>query len=854
MNVNSRVMSATAALAVSVLFSVSSFAAADGTSVTGKVFDVNFTLNHRQHDKEGKGAFHGVLPVEVVENFSGWLATRTTTEYVNRGDEGYLRFQTFGDRSQFYVTGDITAITGRYKVVIEGRVSSGPLRFALRNAGAPYCSFALGEFSESSFARKVYYFDLKPPAGAPPENGYLARFFFYPPPVADIKRISLFRADGEEREPTAQLWRPAKDVKQFLRHTEFPLGLPAGWNVGRGDGEPHEVFSEPFQTNEPDKMNHVRVEGECAGDCKVTVFRDSNYAIANGSLNSTMRFKPISESSSYTLRISSKSPFALTRALAWGSGEKPPATPQTPRVFLAASGSIAEQTKVVFMDEPMKVRWMVKDASEGASLSVKVVDVYGRTRDAGRRSLAVGDSFGDMDVDVFRDMPLGCFRVEATVMKGESPVSQVEEIVLTRLRRPKYWGRDAPSSHFGAHFYDIDSACLLMKAAGVNWTRLHDCNTDVSGWYALEPEKGRWDFANSDRRIANYRRHHVKILAQLGTSPKWASNYDRLGLKRFGYFERYLRPRSNDDFLNYVRTFVSRNRGKIDSYFLWNEPWGAWWSQNKDVDIFGKANAGRDFGVLQSAVGRLLKREFPDVEFCGYNGYVDNSKWIDEVDSAVGAWDVSDNVDFHRYCDTALAVRADEPLADRGAFDGLRRRHSDFGKRKVFMTEGQGTSQGGGAVQRQYGGMYLHSLTWEPEARCDIVFRADATARYGVSLLAGGVDRIFLYAPFAYRALGIRTVYSSLVCTDGTAHPMLVAHAFMAQMLEDKKFVAKRPHGKDGVEFEFTGDGETVVAHSGLTKEEAMSLHAFDIFGNRITADTFMFGTLAWTIRKQRTH
>lgn len=853
MSVRFRVFAVAAVFAVSMLSAVPPVLAADAAAEPKKIFDIDFTQNHRQRDIDRKGSFHGVLPKEVIENFSGWLSTKTTTEYVNNGDEGYLRFSTFGARSQFYVTGDVPEIAGRYKVVIEGRVSvsSGPLRFALRNAGAPYTNFAIGEFSDRSFTRRVYYFDLKPPEDASSGSRYVARFFFYPPPEMDLKRISLYRADGEEREPTAQVLRPAKDVKQFFRHTEFPFGLPVGWSVGRGDGDPHEVFSEPFQTNEPDVMNHVRIEGTGAEDCKVSIFKDSWYIIANGKLNSTVKFKPAPESSSYTVRISSKSPFTLTRALAWGSGAEPPAVRDSARVFLAASGEIADQTKAVFTDEPMKVRWMVKDAPADASLSVKVVDVYGRTRNAGTVSLAAGDASGVMDVDVFKDMPLGSFRIEASVVRGSSAVSQVEEIVLARLHRPKYWGRDAQNSHFGAHFYDIDQACLLMKAAGINWTRFHDCNTDVSGWYALESEKGRWEFENSDRRIANYRRHHVKIFAQLGTSPKWASNYDRLGFKRFGYFERYLRPKSNIDFLNYVRTFVSRNRGKIDSYFLWNEPWGGWWSSNKDIGIFGKENAGRDFGVLQTAVGGLLKKEFPDVEFCGYNGYVGNAKWIDDVDSVAGAWNVSDNIDFHRYCDTALALNADEPVADCGAFDGLRRRHGDFAKRKVFMTEGQGTSPGSGAVPHQYGGMYLHTLTWKPESKEDVIYRADATARYSVSLIAGGVDRIFLYAPSSYRALGIKTVYSSLVCTDGTAHPMLVAHAFAALMLEDKKFVAKRPYGGYGVEFEFAGGGETVVAYSGLTKDEALGLRAYDIFGNRITAETFLPGTLAWVIKKR---
>ncbi len=121
--------------------------------------------------------------------------------------------------------------------------------------------------------------------------------------------------------------------------------------------------------------------------------------------------------------------------------------------------------------------------------------------------------------------------------------------LVYRLPRPKYWGQDAPNSAFGVHTTSTTRHCVMLKAIGVNWTRLHDAGLDYIGWYHLEPRKGQWEFR--DEPIHRYRKQHVMILGELGTAPPWASHHP--GYDVNGYFDRFYQPRDLDNYGNYVR-------------------------------------------------------------------------------------------------------------------------------------------------------------------------------------------------------------------------------------------------------------------------------------------------------------
>ena len=89
-------------------------------------------------------------------------------------------------------------------------------------------------------------------------------------------------------------------------------------------------------------------------------------------------------------------------------------------------------------------------------------------------------------------------------------------------------------------------------------------------WPDLEPNKGQWQFERLDRYVSLAQQHGTSILLPLGGSPTWAS-------ARPGVPSNYqpgftAEPANLDDWGTFVRAVVSRYKGRIQAYEIWNEP------------------------------------------------------------------------------------------------------------------------------------------------------------------------------------------------------------------------------------------------------------------------------------------
>ena len=89
-----------------------------------------------------------------------------------------------------------------------------------------------------------------------------------------------------------------------------------------------------------------------------------------------------------------------------------------------------------------------------------------------------------------------------------------------------------------------------------------------------------------------------------------------------------------------------------------------------------------------------------------------------------------------------------------------------------------------------------------------------------------------------------------LVGADGFAHPALVAHAQLAQMVEGRRFTAKENVGRAGVKYVFEGRGGRISVYSDLERDEVLALAAKgpvkDLYGNPVTAETLIPGTIVY--------
>lgn len=812
--------------------------------------------------KAWRGSFKGVLADGLEPDY----LTRSEAAVVTTADceDGvrFLRFKTENEASRFILSGQALdgLAPGFYRLTVRGRAVTAPLSADVKTVRWIGEWFFKGlrldapEWTESSAVFQVKE-RIKEPVSVS---------LVFGTGEADISYVSLTRAD--EKDYAAQFCRPAKGFGNLLRRRHFAFGLPNGWSFDCGsESAPVAVegtalvvtpkgtctfYSAPFQTDDPHVRCSVRFRYRSEKPWKVAIIDYSGRAVVENGLaksegwkDACVTFDPDPYTNAFSVRFKGGGRLSIDDVCAFSGDETASRCgDDICEIHLAPQGGdIGECGRVQFADERPMARYRVIGCPEGAEVKVSVADAYGT-----ERAVAVPKAAeASFDWGGFPERPLGAFRITAWVEKSGKRVSRMDEMVMTRVLRPWSWGRDAPESRFGAHFLPRKDTILLMKAAGINWTRFHDSCTDLSGWYALEPEKGKWVWP--DKKIRVFRENGISILAQLGTTPTWASHFGETGKAKMDYFDRWMRPTNSVDWVNYVTRYVRHYEGVINDYFIWNEPWWKWWCSAPDAKLYKHADMGRDFGILCSQAYAAAKAVNPNVNICGFNTRPDGGRWARQVMKG-GAYEACDQMDFHQYCNATRCRRGVDSNRKGLAFRSVFEAHPDC-KKPIYITEG------GAAMFGVCSGLYRETVPWAPETRAQCIRNADDTVRYSVSFLAEGVSRIFIYTMHAYRALGVKPGYLKLLTADGFPHPSFAAHSFMAAMLDRRHFVEKREWGKEGLAYVFDGVEGRCTVFSGLDRGEAFALagdrtlDVRDIFGNRLTEATWLPGTLLYATR-----
>ncbi|MBQ5795370.1 MAG: hypothetical protein IIW14_05190 [Kiritimatiellae bacterium] len=837
------------------------------------IFRCDFASKVREVNAKAVGEMSGVLPVGCAENFAAWKDARVRTRRMKEDGVEFIRFETAAESSgQFAFMNLNVEFPGCYIFRVRSRQLTAPsLSFSIRENGEPYRGFWTDNVMSPEWCEREYIIRLPKT-----EAGRCGLFFYTSKGMIDIASFELKRFDEEEYRRSIR--RPATGETRLMRRHRFPLSLPSGWTIrcdkgvealvsgvktsdaldalAVGEGG-FTLYSEPFQTNRPEEDHIARFDYRLTSPraLEMAVLDDAGKVVASAPLKprgdwgrGELRFKAPVDSIAFTLRFTGEGMFALDRidVSPADAGERAADEPSVTRAAL--KGEIAALSRIQFSDEPAVLTAAVVDAKKGSRLVVRVSDIYGRSKNL-KPIMLGGGKLQRLEIPygVFDDVESGQFRVQALVAHEGKRVSAIEEFVVTRLKRPPAFGKDAPLSPFGAHFEPQPEILAMMKAGGVNWMRIHDAASGLSGWWELEPERGKWRWP--DGQIARIRKAGVSIFAQLGTAPAWATNYEKLGCKRMGYFEKYLRPVDMAAWTNYVERYVSRYRDEIDEYFIWNEPWGDWWAAAKDLKLFNPDRAPEDFGEFSKITYAAVKRVKPSALVSGYNTYSSNggSDWSARVDS-VGAYDACDMMDFHIYSPSPRLFPDEESLSAR-AFKPVTDAHP--GKSKpIYMSEGQGASAGNsGGNSLRMSGLYSAAVPWKAATGADCASFSDRTVRYVISLLTeANLKRVFLYSTHGYRALGTKPSYLTLLAADGFAHPSLVAHAQMARALEGRRFISRSKFARNALKVEFSG-GCTV--YSGLSLEEAADVskrcELIDLYGNRFDRERFFPGTVCYS-------
>lgn len=700
----------------------------------------------------------------------------------------------------------------------------------------------------------------------------------------DIAKLRIERLSEEDLVRELNERHPDGGPANLVRDSRFPLGLPNGWALDRdsSDGDvavaeaaapPHApalrlaspetttLRSAPVALLYPIVPHRASLAVRGTGNWKLAVF-------GPGLRQATRDFTATDEWTRIELDFTPRIGIGFCQLSLEGSGElfldklqvgpvqrdtgdyQPPATAEI-AVALAA-GYDAGAARVVFADETPRIDLALNGDFTNATVRWRVVDVYGRESHAGTMPAAARLAI--------RDLPatFGSFRVEASVERGEERISPWNEVVWHRLRRPRYWGRDAPDSPFGVHTNSTTRHILMAKAIGINWTRLHDAGLQYYGWWMLEPRKGQWRFF--DRELHRYREHGLNIFAELGTAPAWASYYQDSGRTEFGYFDKFFQPKNLDDYANYVRVVVERYRDIISTFDVWNEPWiHAWWAVAYDHEKGGRAGyitseePQADFVRMTRVARDTVHAILPDAKVFGFNtttGTTPGETRFSGIDWTRGVLEAGglehcDGIAYHAYTGGGVGYPGDTVETGLAAAVGpIIEQHGEVGK-PVWMTEGSPLTH------RMANGLYHHTIPFRNDE--DLMESANRIARYNVSLLANGVSRIFLYSMHGHGTFRTEPKQWNVFTTDdGALHPAGAAHAHAAWLLEDTAFVQRIDWGEGRHAYLFAAPDRAVAALSASPEftpapiPKGAGIARTDLFGNPLPEDTAFAGRVVY--------
>lgn len=169
-----------------------------------------------------------------------------------------------------------------------------------------------------------------------------------------------------------------------------------------------------------------------------------------------------------------------------------------------------------------------------------------------------------------------------------------------------------------------------------------------TSWGTVEPSKGQYDWHSLDSWVSEAERHGVQLDYVFVNTPVWASTRpdEPCANRRTGCAA----PPNLNDWEEFVRALVTRYKGRISSYELWNEPNGSgfWTGSPRDMVEL----AGRAYPLIKS-IDPAAVVTTPAVSSSGWP--LQHDAWLDQY-FAAGGGKFADVVAWHGY-----AGRNDRP-------------------------------------------------------------------------------------------------------------------------------------------------------------------------------------------------
>ncbi|MEI6914625.1 MAG: carbohydrate binding domain-containing protein [Armatimonadota bacterium] len=167
---------------------------------------------------------------------------------------------------------------------------------------------------------------------------------------------------------------------------------------------------------------------------------------------------------------------------------------------------------------------------------------------------------------------------------------------------------------------DAKHSLQMMQKCGAKWDRIE------LWWSVVQPAKGRWDFSFSDKNVDMYRGSGVSLLCILSYNNTWASS-----------------PPTTDEtraeFAEYVKRMVSRYKGQIKVWEIWNEP---------NIPTFWDKPDAAQYAKLLKAAYTAAKQADPTCTVLAGSTSGPDVGFLRGVYGA-GGWDSCDAISIHPY-------------------------------------------------------------------------------------------------------------------------------------------------------------------------------------------------------------
>lgn len=281
--------------------------------------------------------------------------------------------------------------------------------------------------------------------------------------------------------------------------------------------------------------------------------------------------------------------------------------------------------------------------------------------------------------------------------------------------------------------FDPEKAYDRVGELGVKWVRIQ------SGWQRTETEKGVYDFEWIDKIVDNLIARGLQPWICLCYGNKL---YSEDAAKVFGAVgvPPIFDDESKNAWANYVKAVVTRYKGKVNLFEVWNEPDGKWcWKHGVNAT---------ELGNFTVATAKAVKEANPDAKVVGG---VCCHTWLWFVNEALktGMGEYIDYVSYHQYTHDETEV-----VSYVKALRALCKSYND----KIEIIQGESGSQsrsggngalmvGGWTQKKQAKQLLRHALA---DLMADVVFTSYFSCMDMIEALSGIVGDVGSYKDFGY--------------------------------------------------------------------------------------------------------